>query len=115
TAVTPTRTLSTAVISMLHHWCFRHIALFSSPHGFCLGPALGEPEAADSLSALARRHQDADVIDLTWGAVNYLPRHDVRMGYGVRDGCWCTTGGERRQSAAGAFAIMKFHSFVISK
>src|SRR5262249_23241785 len=87
TAVTPTRTLSTAVISMLHHWCFRHIALFSSPHGFCLGPALGEPEAADSLSAPARRHQDADVIDLTWCAVIFFPRHDVRMGYGVRDAC----------------------------
>src|SRR5712691_11284459 len=43
TAVTPTSPPSTTTTSTLHHWCFRCIALFSSPRSFCLGPAPGEP------------------------------------------------------------------------
>src|SRR5213592_1067306 len=43
TAVTPTSPTSTAATSPLHHWCFRRIAVFSSPRGFRLDPAPGEP------------------------------------------------------------------------
>src|SRR5262245_60251291 len=42
TAVTPTSPPSTAARNPLHHWCFRHIAVFLSPCRFRLGPTPGE-------------------------------------------------------------------------
>src|SRR5262249_45434876 len=69
TAVTPTSPPSTAATSTLHHWCFRGIALFSSPRGCRLGPTPRQPGIADLFSALHGRHAAA-VIALTRSAVN---------------------------------------------
>src|SRR5262245_4681024 len=58
----------------------------------------------------SQRSQNAmttDVIALTRRTVDHSSRHDVRMGCGEGDGCWCTTGGARSQSAQKVCTLLK--------
>src|SRR5262245_8863995 len=84
TAVTPTSPPSTAAMSLLHHWCFTHIAVSSRPLCSCFSPTPGELEAADLLSALAGRHDDRDLISLMRQPVN-TPHPTMRTESGVSE------------------------------